>query len=160
MSTFISKNIFGTFVSAAIVLFTSSFVHADGIEERAEKIMNSPLSQCAKEGAKEIQSILRNEVKASREACKDLRGCKKAARQDKRQCKSGCKGLKGKEKRECKKACRQDKRAAKRSCKEAYRTPACVRARRSVVGRITKTVVKMAKNNQCRQALADLQQLK
>lgn len=160
MSQFISKNLFGAFMSVALILFTSSFVYADGIEERAEKIMNSPLGQCAKEGAKEIQNLLRNEVKASREACKELRGCKKAARQDKRQCKNGCKGLKGKEKRQCKKACRQDKRAAKKSCKEAYKTPACMKARRSVVGRVTKTVVKMAKSKQCRQALADLQQLK
>ena len=160
MKTFISKNLFGAFMSAALILFTSSIVHADGIEEQAEKIMNSPLGQCAKEGAKEIQNILRNEVKASREACKDLRGCKKAARQDKRQCKNGCRGLKGKEKRQCKKACRQDKRAAKKSCKEAYKTAACVKARRSVVSRVTRSLIKMAKSEQCRQALTDLQKLK
>lgn len=160
MTNFLSKNLFGAFMSAALILFTSSLVHAENIEDRAEKIMNSPVAQCAKEGAKEIQDLLRNEVKASRDACKELRGCKKEARQEKRQCKQGCKGLKGKAKRQCKKECRQDKRAAKRSCKEAYKTAACVKARRSIVSRITKAVVKLAKSEKCREALANLKELK
>ena len=147
-------------MTAALILFTTSFAFANPIEERAEEIMKSAEVSCAKEAAKEIKRIFKNEVKAARAACADLRNCKKAARGNKKQCKNGCKGLKGKEKRQCKKACRQDKRAGFRSCREAYKTPACKGARLKMIKGIGKGIIGLAKNPACRKAMENLQSLK
>lgn len=137
----------------------SAHAFAD-ITEQAQEILDKPSVQCAKEAAAEIKTFLQTEIKNARGACAELRGCKQAAREEKQECKKGCSDLKGKAKRECKQACRQEKRSAKKSCKEAYKTPACVEARRMVLGKSLQALMQLAKNDQCRQALNNLQKLK
>ena len=158
MNRFISKSLFSLIFASAFLMFSSA-AFAD-ISEQAEAILNSPAAKCAKEAAPEVKSLIQNEIKNARNACADLRGCKKAARADKKQCKNGCKGLKGKAKRQCKKACRKEKRNAKKSCREAYKTPACKSARRKVFGKTFKAVMKLIKNKECREAINNLQELK
>ena len=157
MRRFISKSIFGLLFTSAFLMFSSA-AFAD-ISEQAEAILNSPAVKCAKEAAPEVKSLINNEIKNARNACAELRGCKQAAKAQKKECKNGCKGLKGKEKRACKKRCRQAKRAAKKSCREAYKTPACQKARRQVIGKTFKAVMKLIKNEECRKAVENLKQI-
>lgn len=135
-----------------------STAHAD-LYSDAMKIIESPAGQCAKETIRELGSIINGEVKAARAACADLRGCKKEARADKRDCKQTCKAKKGKAKKDCMKSCRSTKRSDIKSCREAYKTPACKTARRKVVGRITKGLIKQIKSPKCRKAVENLSKL-
>ena len=157
MNRFISKSIFGILFASTFLLFSAN-ASAD-IFENAQAILDKPAVKCAREAAPEIKNLIKNEVKNARGACAELRGCKKKARAQKKQCKNGCKGLKGKAKRQCKKQCRKDKRSAKKSCREAYKTPACKSARRKIIGGTLKAIIKLAKNKECREALNNLQNL-
>jgi hypothetical protein len=158
--SFITKNLFGSFVTAALVLFTTSFAFADSIEERAEQILNSAEASCVKEAAAEIKNLIKDQVTNARRACAELRDCKKLAKAEKKECKNGCKGLKGKAKAQCKKECRKDKRADVKDCRAAYKTPACKKARKGVVKGVMKGIGKLAKSEACRKAIENLKELK
>ena len=159
MTNIISKNLFGALIASAFLLLSTN-VFANDIAEQANAILNSPAGKCGKETASEVKDLIQNQIKAARNACADLRGCKKAAKAQKKQCKVQCKGLKGKAKTKCKKDCRLDKRNAKNSCREFYKTPACKQARQQIIGKVTKSLLKLVKNADCRKALKSLKKLK
>ncbi len=158
MTSIISKNLFGALIASAFLLFSTN-VFADDIAEQADAILNSPVGKCGKETASEVKDLIQNQIKAARNACADLRGCKKAANSQKNQCKVQCKGLKGKAKAKCKQDCRVDKRKAKKDCREVYKTPECKQARQMVIGKVTKSLLQLVKNADCRKALEKLKNL-
>ena len=158
MSRFISKSVFGVLFTSAFLFFSAN-AFAD-ISEQAQEFLDKPGVTCAKEVAPIVKNFMKNELKNARNACKDLRDCKKAARAQKKECKNGCSGLKGKAKRQCKKQCRKDKRSAKRSCREVYKTPACKSARKKMIGASFKAILKAAKSPECRKAIEGLKNLK
>jgi polyribonucleotide nucleotidyltransferase len=158
MIRFIPNSVFGVFFASTFLFFSAS-AFAD-ITEQAQEILDRPNVQCAKELAPEIKNLLHNEIKNARSACKELRGCKQAARAEKKECKQNCKDLKGKAKRQCNKECRQESRSDKKSCRDAYKSTECKAARRKIVGGTLKAIIQLAKNEQCRKALENLQQLK
>jgi hypothetical protein len=159
MTNIISKNLFGALIASAFLLLSTN-VFADDISEQADAILNSPVGKCSKEAASEVKDLIQNQIKAARNACADLRGCKKAANFQKKKCKVQCKGLKGKAKAKCKQDCRVDKRKAKNTCREFYKTPECKQARHKIIGKVTKSLLKLVKNADCQESLKNLKKLK
>lgn len=144
---------FLTFASAA-----QAQVNVGELQDMAEEAINSDCAKKLAESGKDVGAAWGT----MRNACADLRTCKKscrkskkaakkAARAAKKDCKKACKSKKGKAKRSCKKSCRKEVKAAKKAartakknckseCRNEYKTPACKSGRKGFWKAIGKTV--------------------
>ncbi|MEZ4221351.1 MAG: hypothetical protein R3B13_10540 [Polyangiaceae bacterium] len=111
----------------------------------AVKAFNNAIGE-QKDDAKQLQG----NYQAMRNACADLRTCKKKCRAEKKTAKQDCSGLKGKAKRECKKEARQEKAECKDGCRAEFKTPECKGARGAFWTGLGKAVVKAVKNKDAR----------
>jgi hypothetical protein len=170
-------------ICALVALFVSTSAlaqDADPVQQAEQYVKDAMADGKCGDAIKKCgtQLNLVKNIKASRNACKALRVCKKKCRKDKRStkkasratkkdCKKACKGKKGKAKRKCKKACRKthratkkdargDKKGCKKACQATHKTPACKSARKAAWKGAFDCAKSLATNKDCQRRAKQL----
>ena len=156
----LSRKLTISFIPVALTFFAFVGTAQADIAEKALKLLDSAVAKCVKETGADVVNLMRNEVRATRSACAALRGCKKTARSDGRNCKKTCKGKKGKDLRSCRKTCRKTQSSTVKVCREVYKSTECKSARKSLVKGIGKSIINAIKNANCRSAVKNLKKLR